>query len=293
MKGIATMKLHSCMTIGVAVLLAVGEARGQLIFRDDFDTETLGAVPAPWIATQPPNTAVAVTDTQAVSPSNSLMFVKSTGATSFPQAVRSFSTVSGGVVRVAYRARTTTSNHDSLYVKLRNAAAQEIGGVRFGTTANIQYQLPNGAWSNAGASYAANTWYDIAIDYDLDHYVYHVRVNSTSLVTGAAFRTNTTSAASLLIQDRVFVGVGTTSFVDNVQAEIRSVPLTSVQVLGGSAVLSWASASNSTYSLWVSTNLLAAPAFEQVASNIIAIAPNTTVTTLPPSAINFWRVSAD
>lgn len=208
-----------------AALLAcfawVDVACAQMLVNENFDSTAVGSLPSGWTATTPAGTAAAVSNNLSSSSPNSLRFDKTTGSGGdYPEAVVSFNVATGNLVRISYKARTSTSNHDPLYVKLRNAAMQEVGGLRFTTTAAIQYQLPSGAWSNTGYSYAANVWYTLAIEFDMTAFSYSAWLNGTSIVQNAAFRTNTTTAGSVLIQDRVAAGSGT-SYIDDFTVEQR------------------------------------------------------------------------
>jgi hypothetical protein len=202
-----------------AWLLGGGVGLAQALIDENFDSVSIGSLPSGWTASTPSGTAAAVSNNLSYSSPNSLRFDKTTGSGgAYPEVTVPFSTASGRVIRVRCKVRTSTSNHDSLYIKLRNAAAQELGGLRFSTAATIQYQLPNGSWVNTGSNYSANVWYPFQIEFDLDSFTYRAWIKDALLVMGAAFRTNTATAASLLIQDRVVAGSGT-SYVDDLRIE--------------------------------------------------------------------------
>lgn len=177
---------------------------------------------------------------------------------------------------------------------MRNAAGQEISGLRFTTTGAIQYQLPTGSWSNTGSNYSANVWYDLQINYDLTNYTYSAWLNGSTLVQDAAFRTNTSTAASLLVQDRVVAG-SRSSFLDDVQVEhfdgTAAPEIISLQLGSGVAVLTWTSDTNKLYSLLAGTNIAPIESYSVSASNIPATAATCVFTTaLQSAAAEFWAV---
>lgn len=285
------------LSISILAVVTPSLLYAGVLWTDTFDTYSVGDVPVEWTVTAPAGTEVSVTNNVAVSVPNSLRFLKTTGSGGpYPQGIRAFPAVTGGVLRVSYRARTTTSNHDSLYVKLRNAAGQEIGGLRFSTAATIQYQLPNATWTNTGSNYSANVWYSLQIEYDLDQFTYSAWVDGNPLMTNAAFRTNTSTAASIIVQDRVVAGSGS-SFLDDVQVEQVELVEPSIVKMAwtsGGMAIEWTAESNRFYTVLTHTALAPVEVWSVVASNLLADGPLAGYTSaVPPAASAFWAVARE
>jgi hypothetical protein len=205
---------------GVAVCASLlGTARGTTLDLQGFEKTAASQLPPAWTATAPEGTSVAVSGNESAAGARSLRFEKLTGSGGvYPSAVLTFASQTGGTVRVSYRARTTTSNHDALYVKLRGERGQELGGVRFGPNGMVQYQLADGAWRDSAVPYQAHTWHRIALAYDLNRGVYSATTDGAEVVAETPTRVRSRSAASLLIQDRVVAGSGQ-SYVDEIHVE--------------------------------------------------------------------------
>ncbi|AHF94479.1 hypothetical protein OPIT5_17400 [Opitutaceae bacterium TAV5] len=197
------------------------------LLNENFESVSPGAAPAGWTVTAPENTSVAVTDTVASGGERSLRFDDNAEVSGFPSAVAGFTPASTGIVSVSLDIRASANNRDSLYVKLRNTDNQEIGGVRFGLNGTFSWQLDTGAWQNSTVTYAADQWYSLKIDYNLDTRTYSAWVNDSVVVTDTAFRTiaNNSGAASLLFQSMAGVASYTGSaWIDNLEVSVTTIP---------------------------------------------------------------------
>lgn len=193
----------------------------EVVVMERFENLQNGALGPNWSLVAPPGTTVEVSQAASASGSKSLRFDKINGSGgAYPQATLAFPVQSGRVVRITYRAMTRTSNHDALYVKLRNDKGKELGGVRFSTTGKIQYQRQDGTWSDTPVAYEADRWREIDLQFDLGHGTYAGWADGTVLFQGAAFRMPSVTAGSLIIQDRVVAGSGA-SYVDDLKIAVE------------------------------------------------------------------------
>lgn len=209
-------------------LVAVHVDAAVVVF-DDFDTTAVGDIPAGWTRLEPGDTSVQVIADLSVSSPNSLRLQTDSqvpGAAGSAQATRSLDgTSANGVISVRFDARTTDTTHDALYSKLRNNLNQDLGGIRFDNDGVFAYTSPTGAWIDTTIAYAADTWYSLRIDFNLDSARFSAWVDSTIVVVDAPFRSDitTTNADNFVFQDRVFLGTGE-SYIDNFQVQSILIP---------------------------------------------------------------------
>lgn len=225
MKNITSSRILRYGFFAGSLLFAHG-ASAAMVFSENFDDQIAGDAPAGWVVSEPNTNTVQISDTTSVSGPNSLRFDKpETG--SFPSAARAFTTQESGVVTVELSGWTSTTNHDSLYIKLQNSSTQDLGGIRFDNNGVFAYMAIDGTWTDSAISYSASTWHDVRLDFDLDNQTYSVLAGAATVVTDAPFRSGASAAdaARLLIQDRVFIGAGT-SYVDNVSVSAIPEPAT-------------------------------------------------------------------
>lgn len=233
--------LPALSALATGALIAT-TAQAAVILSETFESVSPGAVPAGWLVTTPANTAIGITTATASQGLTSLRFDDNSTVSGYPYATVGFTPVETGVVSINVDIRATANNRDSLYVKLRNAENQEIGGVRFSLNGTFAYQLETGAWQNSSISYSANQWYSIKIDYNLDARTYSAWADGNLIVTDTAFRTIATnsSAASLLLQSMAGVASYTGSaMIDNLEISATAIPEPSstASLAGGACVL--------------------------------------------------------
>ena len=202
----------SIAILGLVLSLSSGSAMAATYWTDNFDSETVGNQPSNWNISSGTNFDTVVSNTQSVSPSNSILLTDDS-TTNYTSAYRNFDPDTDTTGQLTVNTYLSDATED-LWVSVRSGGTVMME-VLFYTNGAIRWR--DGAGTATGSSYATGTWKELKITWDTTAGKYHVYYDGTEETsgTGASF-VNSGTTNRIVVQNGWGTGTGFASYVDDV-----------------------------------------------------------------------------